>query len=192
MRALVMGTVNDERTKTLLDIGANISAISNAFDKKLRLRRLTISDKQIDGQDIGKSKVFTTSRTTVKITLGWEVVYGFEVSIMPHHEGLDLILGKTFMIPAGIRLDLFNATAKRSDEIAIPLLRSAREVDDTTTEMKSHEDRLAHWMSRTGCMKSYGYNKTNPANQYMLYEPADYHTRANCDINRKGQQREYG
>ena len=36
------------------------------------------------------------------------------------------------MIPAGIRLDLCKAMAKLPDEIAIPLLRSAREVNDTT------------------------------------------------------------
>ena len=36
------------------------------------------------------------------------------------------------MTPASIRLDLFNTTAKLPDEIAIPLLRSAREIDDTT------------------------------------------------------------
>ena len=45
---------------------------------------------------------------------------------------LDLILGTDFMIPAGIRLDWLNATAKLPVEIAIPLLRSAREVDETT------------------------------------------------------------
>ena len=72
------------------------------------------------------------SQTTVKITLGSEVVYEFEVWTMPHHAGVDLILGTDFMIPAGIQLDLFNATAKLPDEIAIPLLKSAREVDETT------------------------------------------------------------
>ena len=51
---------------------------------------------------------------------------------MPHHAGVDLLLGMDFMMPAGIRLDLFNASAKLPDEIAIPLLRLAREVDDTT------------------------------------------------------------
>ena len=45
------------------------------------------TDKQIDVQVIGESKVVTTSRVTVKITLGWKVVYEFEVWTMPHHEG---------------------------------------------------------------------------------------------------------
>uniref|UniRef100_M4C0Z0 Uncharacterized protein n=1 Tax=Hyaloperonospora arabidopsidis (strain Emoy2) TaxID=559515 RepID=M4C0Z0_HYAAE len=99
---------------------------------KRSLEDCDCNDKQIDVQFIGKSKVFTTSRATVKINLEWEVVYEFEVRIMPHHAGVDLILGTDFMIPAGIRLDLFNATAKLPDEIAIPLLRSVREVDEST------------------------------------------------------------
>ena len=50
---------------------------------------------------------------------------------MPHHAGVDLIFGTDFMIPAGIRMDLFKARAKLPDEISIPLLRSARDIDDT-------------------------------------------------------------
>ena len=57
------------------------------------------------------------------ITLGWEVVYESEVWIMSHHEGVDLIVGADVMIPADIRLYLFNATVKIPDEIAILLLR---------------------------------------------------------------------
>ena len=72
MRALVMGAINDEQTNILLDTGANISAISVTLAKKLRLKRIATNDKQIDVQEIGESKVVTTSRTAVKITLGWK------------------------------------------------------------------------------------------------------------------------
>ena len=126
MRALVMGAVNDERTKILLDTGANISAISETFARKLRLRLLTTKDIKSDVRGIGKSKVVTTSRTTVKVTLGWKLFYEFGVWILPQHAGIDLIPGADFMIIAGIRLDLLNATAKLPEEIAILLLRSAR------------------------------------------------------------------
>ena len=121
MRALVLGAVKDERNKILLDTGAYISAISELFARKLRLQRLTINDKQIGVQGIGKSKVVTTSRTTLKIPLGWEVVYNFEVWIIPHHAGVDLILRTDFLRSAGIRLDLFNAKTELPDEITIPL-----------------------------------------------------------------------
>ncbi|GMF22442.1 unnamed protein product [Phytophthora fragariaefolia] len=43
---------------------------------------------------------------------------------MPHHVGVDLILGTDFMIPAGIRLDLYNSTARLPDEVEIPLIKS--------------------------------------------------------------------
>ena len=101
MRAFVIGAVNDERTLLLLDTGANTSAISESFARKRKLRGRMSTDKQIDLQGIGKSKVGTTSRVTMKITLRWKVVYKFEVWVMPHHAGVDLILGTDFMIPAG-------------------------------------------------------------------------------------------
>ena len=37
MRAMVMGAVNDKRTKILLDTGANVSALSESWAKKMRL-----------------------------------------------------------------------------------------------------------------------------------------------------------
>ncbi|GMF52177.1 unnamed protein product [Phytophthora fragariaefolia] len=43
---------------------------------------------------------------------------------MPHHAGVDLILGTDFMIPAGIRLDLYYSTARLPDEVEIPLVKS--------------------------------------------------------------------
>ncbi|KAI9993649.1 hypothetical protein PInf_015935 [Phytophthora infestans] len=67
----------------------------------------------------------TTSRAVVKVTLGWEVAYEFEVWIMSHHAGVDLILGTDFMIPAGIRLDLYNSAVKLPDDMVIPLIRSS-------------------------------------------------------------------
>ncbi|GMF47171.1 unnamed protein product [Phytophthora fragariaefolia] len=86
--------------------------------------RLSPAMVLIDIQGTGKGKVLTSSRATVKVTLGWQVVYEFEVSIMPHHAGVDLILGTDFMIPSGLRLDLYNSTARLPDEVEIPLIKS--------------------------------------------------------------------
>ncbi|GMF46171.1 unnamed protein product [Phytophthora fragariaefolia] len=130
MRALVMGAVNDWRTKILLDTGANISAVSKSFARKLRLRRRVSLDKKIDIQGIAKDKVYTQERAKVKQTLGWELVYEFEVWIMPHYAGVDVILGTDFMIPAGVRLDLFRSTMKNPEEVVVPLIKSQREVDE--------------------------------------------------------------
>ncbi|POM73052.1 Hypothetical protein PHPALM_10138, partial [Phytophthora palmivora] len=132
MRALVMGAVNDRRVKILLDTGANVSAVSSTLARKLRLKQYASRDQHIDIQGIGKDKVSTTHKALVKVTLGWEVVYEFEVWIMPHYAGVDLILGTDFMIPAGIRLDLYNSAAKLPDELVVPLLRSLRDTDDQT------------------------------------------------------------
>ncbi|OWY96954.1 hypothetical protein PHMEG_00032639, partial [Phytophthora megakarya] len=65
-------------------------------------------------------------RTLVKITLGWERVYEFEMWIMEH----SVVLGTDFMIPAGVRLDLFHGTARLSDEVTVPLVKSAGAADD--------------------------------------------------------------
>ena len=70
MKALVRGALNDERTNILQDTGANISAITESVAKKLRLRCIESSDKRINVQGIAKSKVVTSSRAIVKVTLG--------------------------------------------------------------------------------------------------------------------------
>ncbi|GMF54542.1 unnamed protein product [Phytophthora fragariaefolia] len=66
----------------------------------------------------------------MKITLGWEVSYEFEVWTMDYHAGVDLILGTDFMIPAGIRLDLDNSLAKLPDEVVVRLIKSKNSADD--------------------------------------------------------------
>ncbi|EGZ04430.1 hypothetical protein PHYSODRAFT_343274 [Phytophthora sojae] len=130
MRSLVMGAVNDQRTKILLDTGANVSAVSEGFAKRLRLKRFTRQGQQIGVQGIGKGKVATMSRAMMKVTLGWEVTYEFEVWILDHHAGVELILGTDFMIPAGIRLDLYNSVVKLPDEVVLPLVKSQNSADE--------------------------------------------------------------
>ena len=88
---------------------------------------------------------------------------------MPHHTGVDLVIGTDFIIPAGNRLDLFNATAKLPDEIAIPLFRSANEVDDT-----KYGDEIARGPASSLDVESRlyevsGCNENKPANQLMSY-----------------------
>ena len=123
-----MGVMNDERTKILLDAGANVSAVSDSIARRLKLKSRTNNNNQIDVQGIRKSTVVTTSRATMKVTLWWELVNDFEVWIMPHNAGVDVILDTDFMIPAAIRLDIYSATIKSPDEIVVTLLRSSKEV----------------------------------------------------------------
>ncbi|KAG4050640.1 hypothetical protein PC123_g14132 [Phytophthora cactorum] len=111
MRAMVSGAVNDEQTTILLDTGANVSVISERFAKKLRLKSVPNLGRSIDVQGIGKGALTTKRRVLVKVTLERRLVYEFEMWVLPHNAGVDVVLGVDFMIPAGVRLDLYRSTA---------------------------------------------------------------------------------
>ncbi|GMG17783.1 unnamed protein product [Phytophthora fragariaefolia] len=68
-------------------------------------------------------------RTLVKITLGWERAYVFELWILDHNAGVDVVLGTDFMIPTGVRLDLFQANTKLPDEVMTPLIKTMSMLD---------------------------------------------------------------
>ncbi|EGZ20551.1 Eukaryotic/viral aspartic protease [Phytophthora sojae] len=130
MRALVKGAVNDTRTRLLLDTGANVSVISEKFAKQLRLRDIQGHGRCMEIQGFTKGTMATERRALVKVTLGWARVYEFELWVMDHGAGVDVVLGTDFMIPAGVRLDLFHATARLPDEVSIPLIKTLCAPDD--------------------------------------------------------------
>ncbi|POM67459.1 Hypothetical protein PHPALM_16537, partial [Phytophthora palmivora] len=130
MRALVKGAVNDVRTRILLDTGANVSVISANYAKRLRLREVPDHGRSLEVRGINPGVLETRRRALVKITLGWERVYEFEMWIMNHSAGVDVVLGTDFMIPAGVRLDLFHGTARLPDEVMVPLIKSLSAADD--------------------------------------------------------------
>ncbi|GMF36222.1 unnamed protein product [Phytophthora lilii] len=131
MRTLVNGAFNGSRTRILLDTGANVSVISERFAKILRFRDIPNHGRCMEVQGITKRKTATSRRASVKITLGWERVDVFDVWIMDHNAGVDVVLGTDFMIPGGVRLDLFNATAKLPDEVMVPLIKTQNMIDET-------------------------------------------------------------
>ncbi|KAE9002807.1 hypothetical protein PR002_g17529 [Phytophthora rubi] len=130
MRALVKGVVNDARTRVLLDTGANVSVISEKFAKQLRLRGVQGHGRCMEIQGFTKGTMTTSRRALVKVALGWQHVYEFELWIMDHGAGVDVVLGTDFMIPAGVRLDMFYATARLPDEVSIPLIKTLNIQDD--------------------------------------------------------------
>ncbi|KAE9272754.1 hypothetical protein PF008_g30020 [Phytophthora fragariae] len=81
-------------------------------------------------QGFTKGKEGTSRRALVKITLGWERMYEFEMWVMDHSAGVEVVLGTDFMIPAGVGLDLFHATAQLPDEVKIPLVKTQSATDD--------------------------------------------------------------
>ncbi|GMF49733.1 unnamed protein product [Phytophthora fragariaefolia] len=129
MRALVQGAVNDARTRILLDTGAHMSVISDRFAKQLRLREVRDHGRCMEIQGFTKGTMATTKRALAKVTLGWNQVYEYELWVMDHGAGVDVVLGTDFMIPAGVRLDLFHATARLPDEVEIPLIKTQRMAD---------------------------------------------------------------
>ncbi|KAE8984691.1 hypothetical protein PF011_g20683 [Phytophthora fragariae] len=81
-------------------------------------------------QGFTKGTMATERRALVKVTPGWQHVYEFELWIMNHGAGVDVVLGTDFMIPAGVRLDMFHATARLPDEVSIPLIKTLNRQDD--------------------------------------------------------------
>ncbi|KAF1779007.1 Peptidase A2A, retrovirus, catalytic [Phytophthora cactorum] len=117
---------DDKRTRILLDTGANVSVITDTFAKKLRLRDVPDHGRRIDFQGISERQGVDDSTSAGEITLGWEMVYEFEMWVMAHN----------FMIPAGIRLDLFHGVAQLPNEIRIPLVKTKNMLD--SEEYGSH------------------------------------------------------
>ncbi|KAE8877774.1 hypothetical protein PF003_g38065 [Phytophthora fragariae] len=128
MRALVKGAVDDTRIRILLDTGANVSVISASFAKKLRVREVFDHGRSLEVRGINPGIMETQRRPLVKVTLGWKHAYEFEVCIMDHSAGVDVVLDMDFTVPAGIRLDLFHGTARLPDEDMVPFLKSKESV----------------------------------------------------------------
>ncbi|GMF24904.1 unnamed protein product [Phytophthora fragariaefolia] len=105
------------------------SELQGIYSSNLNERARQLLDKKVDIQGIAKDNGYTQQRAKVKLTLGWELVYEFEVWITPHYTAVNVILGTVFMIPAGVRFDPFRSTIKNPEEVVVPLIKSQREVD---------------------------------------------------------------
>ncbi|OWY91824.1 hypothetical protein PHMEG_00039435 [Phytophthora megakarya] len=99
---------------------------------------------------IQEGKMSTTTRVKAKVTLGWNTVYEFEFWVMDHRAGSEVVLGTDYMIPAGIRLDLFNATAKLPGEEMVPLLDACHRLTDDEPAGEWIEFRLQKRKSSLG------------------------------------------
>ncbi|OWY98968.1 LOW QUALITY PROTEIN: hypothetical protein PHMEG_00030125 [Phytophthora megakarya] len=149
MRALVRGAVNDV-TSILLDTGANVSIVTTKLARRLRLDPIEEHGRQLEVQGIQEGKMSTTTRVKAKVTLGWNTVYEFLGSA-----GSEVVLGTDFMIPAEIRLDLFNATAKLPGEEMVPLVKSLSADEDSAEEMHKRKPSLGTrdvWVRRTAAL----------------------------------------
>ncbi|ETP01445.1 hypothetical protein F441_21295 [Phytophthora nicotianae CJ01A1] len=76
------------------------------------------------------------------------MVYDFEMWVMAHSVGIDVVLGTDFMIPAGIRLDLFHGAAQLPTEVRIPLIKTKNMVivwSTAHTEGHPISDAVSPW-----------------------------------------------
>ncbi|OWZ07442.1 hypothetical protein PHMEG_00020160 [Phytophthora megakarya] len=105
MRTLVEGAVNDQTTRIPLDTGANVSIVSAQYAKKLGLRDIPNQDCSMDIQGISKEKSYDDSENDSEDNAR------LETSVCLRHVGVDVLLGTDFMIPGGVRLDMFHSNA---------------------------------------------------------------------------------
>ncbi|OWZ18410.1 hypothetical protein PHMEG_0007505 [Phytophthora megakarya] len=115
-----VSSLNDVRTSILLDTEANVSIITTNLARRLRLEPIQEHGRPLEVQGIQEGKMSTTTRVKAKVGT---------------HAGSEVVLGTDFMIPAGIRLDLFNATAKLAGEEMVPLVKSQTTDEDSAEGM---------------------------------------------------------
>ncbi|POM64342.1 Hypothetical protein PHPALM_20140, partial [Phytophthora palmivora] len=138
----------------------NVSVVSANYAKRLRLREVPDHGRSLEVRGINPGVLETRRRALVKITLGWERVYEFEMWIMNHSAGVDVVLGTDFMIPAGVRLALSHGTARLPDEVMVPLIKSLSAADD------EHYGTQATFRVRVG---TYAYAEQPPAVERREY-----------------------
>ncbi|GMF52018.1 unnamed protein product [Phytophthora fragariaefolia] len=104
------------------------------FDRRVRMRTLV---NGADTDDAWKSKEpqkggprQLAEPPSRSVWAGNEFTFSNCGSWITHYAGVDVVLGTDFMIPAGIRLDLFQANVKLPDEVVIPLIKTMGMLDE--------------------------------------------------------------
>ncbi|POM71380.1 Reverse transcriptase [Phytophthora palmivora] len=115
--AMVHGAVNDCRTKVLLDTGATVNIVSFDLARKLGLHLKSHKQTKVSG--MGGVPTYIGASTQVKITLGPRVVYLLDVWIANIGEGIEVLLGMSFMFAAGVRISIREGLVTLPDEETI-------------------------------------------------------------------------
>ncbi|OWZ10653.1 hypothetical protein PHMEG_00016463 [Phytophthora megakarya] len=95
---------------------------------------------------------------------------------MDHSAGVDVVLETDFMIPAGVRLDLFHGTSRLSDEVVSQLVKSAGATDEEpygegTDHRSANNGLLCH--SRGELPREVGYVRLN-SSKYKEWQVLTY------------------
>lgn len=78
-RTVVSGATNDVNAKNMSDSGANVSLLSVAMARGIKLTKVWKTDRALGIQGISNEKAKATHKCSIKVTLGWQVAYCFEV-----------------------------------------------------------------------------------------------------------------
>lgn len=122
MVAMVHGAVCDVRTRIMLDSGASTNIICPSLVRRLGLKVSTTKKLAVKG--FSGTTTYISSQVKVKIMLGERAVYFLKMWVGHIGEGIQCLLGMSFMRRAGVRLCASEAEALLPDEERIPLLRS--------------------------------------------------------------------
>ncbi|POM68478.1 Hypothetical protein PHPALM_15361, partial [Phytophthora palmivora] len=114
---MVYGAVKDCRTKVLLDTGATVNSVSFYLARKLGLRLKSHKQTKVSG--MGGVPTYIGASAQVKITLGSRVVYLLDVWVANIGEGIEVLLGMSFMFAAGVRIGIREGLVTLPDEETI-------------------------------------------------------------------------
>ncbi|GMF31897.1 unnamed protein product [Phytophthora fragariaefolia] len=133
-QAKATGKINNEKATLLFDSGTEVSILDAAFARKVGI--YLNNSQELECKGVGKSPCMAKGRTRVKLTLAGSLVYYFDVRVGPPTGGPDLILGKNFMVPAGVRLDLADGSLSLLDEITIQLAGGRPRYGEKVSQVK--------------------------------------------------------
>ncbi|POM69520.1 Aspartic protease [Phytophthora palmivora] len=118
---MVHGAVNDCvnncRTNVLLDTGATVNIVSFDLARKLGLHLKSHKQTKVSG--MGGVPTYIGASAQVKITLGSRMVYLLDVWVANIGEGIEVLLGMSFMFAAGVRIGVREGLVMLSDEETI-------------------------------------------------------------------------
>ncbi|OWZ05998.1 hypothetical protein PHMEG_00021811 [Phytophthora megakarya] len=138
--ATIHGSVNDSRTRILLDTGASVGIMSLDLARRPKLKLRT--HRQIKVSGLGGVTTYITTHARVKITLRWSVVYVLNIWVGNIGEGVDVRLGVNFMHSAGVRLCIREGLVKLPDEETVVMYDNNPKSREESIHLRPGQDAI--------------------------------------------------
>ncbi|KAJ8571510.1 hypothetical protein ON010_g5327 [Phytophthora cinnamomi] len=162
--AMVHGAVNDCRTKVLLDTGATVNIVSFDLARKLGLKLKSHKRTKVSG--MGGVPTYIGASAEVKITLGPRVVYILNVWVANIGEGIDVLLGMSFMFAAGLRISVREGLVTLPDEETI-VMCVWPPGDRTGVDLPVNPQRSLYLRPGEDAVVRIQYGQTNPQRELV-------------------------